>query len=148
MSSKNFLGKSICLFLFVFLLGCGGEKTPSLGQVEGVLKTVQGKALSNVRVTFLPDPEEEVFGQPSSGITDAQGRYTLNYDGKKDMPGTAIGLNRVILVDLTAAESSRDPEPVFRRFHKKYLIAGTTDLRFEVKSGDQQIELVVEGPEE
>lgn len=148
-SNLILLRNAICVSACVLVLGCrGGEKIPELTQVQGTIKTVDGDVLPNIKVTFLPDPEKEVLGRPATGNTDAQGKFVLHYNGDENKPGTAVGWNRVILLDITATETSRDPEPTFRRFHSKYLVARETDLRFEIKSGEAQtIELVVEGPE-
>ena len=129
------------------LVGCSGERTPELAEVEGTLTLKGGGPLANVRVMFLPDPEEEVFGQPSSATTDANGKFVLHYDGNESKPGAAIGWNRVMLTDILAIRSSRDENPTPRRFALKYTVAGTTDLKFEIKSGEKQtIDVEVDPP--
>lgn len=127
----------------ILMLGCGGERIPKLGEVNGTLK-LNGQPLPNVRVSFLPDPEEENSGRPSRGTTDENGQFTLFYNGDKNKPGTSIGWNRVILTDITAINSSRDDNPIPRRFAAKYQEARTTPLKFDIKSGSQTIDLNVE----
>jgi len=116
------------------MAGCGGEVVPPLAQVSGVLTDEAGTPLDGVKVMFLPDPEAENFGQPSSGETDDQGKFTLYYDGNKQNPGAAVGKNRVILRDIKATRSSRDETPMARRFSEKYVTANSTDLSFDVKN--------------
>lgn len=137
------LALSISLLL---VAGCGkGEKIPPLAEVQGTLVDEDGNALKDVEVVFLPDPEKEVFGKPAYGVTDASGKFVLHYNKDRNKPGTAIGTNRVVLKDILAMRTSRDPEPVPRRFHKKYLNAKSTDLTFEVTDSDgQDFEIKVE----
>lgn len=135
-------------FVVLMLAGCGGgKKIPPLAEVEGVLTDENGDPLDGVKVMFLPDPEAEVFGDPGIGETDKAGKFVLYYNGDKGKAGTAIGKNRVILQDIKSIRSSRDDEPIGRRFHKKYIAARTTDLSFDVldKEG-QSFELKVDYP--
>ena len=130
---------SLLVLLMILCAGCGsGEKVPTLVAVEGVVLDQAGQPLDIVSVMFLPDPEHANFGQPSSGQTDEDGKFVLFYDGDKNRPGAAIGKNRVILKDVKAIRTSRDKEPMPRRFHKKYVTASTTDLSFNIAEGDGQ----------
>lgn len=141
-----------CLLLgsvLLLLAGCGGGNVPSLAKVEGVLLDGNGEPLDGVLVMFLPDPEAEVFGKPAEGETDANGKFVLHYDGDENQPGTAVGMNRVILKDIKAIRSSRDDEPIGRRYNRKYLAAKTTDLSFDVKDEDgQTFEIKLDLPDE
>lgn len=60
--------------------GCGG---PSFCDVTGVV-TRGGQPVKNLQVMFLPEK-----GRPSSGISDDQGRYQLQYTDQQKglMPG-------------------------------------------------------------
>ncbi|MDG2012023.1 MAG: hypothetical protein P8J33_00865 [Pirellulaceae bacterium] len=130
---------SFLLFMVTLCVGCGsGEKVPPLVPVEGVVLDQEGKPMDIVSVMFLPDPEQENYGQPSIGQTDEEGKFVLFYDGDKTRPGAAVGRNRVILKDVKAIRTSRDEKPMLRRFHKKYVTASTTDLSFDVNPGEGQ----------
>ena len=67
--------------LLIVLTGCGGG--PALVGVSGTL-THKGKPVANALINFLPEN-----GRPSSGITDEDGHFTLNYDPEHD--GTVVG---------------------------------------------------------
>lgn len=130
---------NLFLFLMIVCAGCGsGEKVPPLVAVQGVVLDQSGQPLDIVSVMFLPDPEQANFGQPSIGQTDEQGKFVLFYDGDKKRPGAAIGKNRVILKDVKSIRTSRDENPMPRRFHKKYVTASTTDLSFDIADSDGQ----------
>jgi hypothetical protein len=76
--------------LLLLTTGCGGRH---LVGVEGTVK-LKGQPLDNVRVEFLP----ELDGPRSSGVTDAQGKFTLMTD--EGEPGAAVGKHKVVLRDL------------------------------------------------
>lgn len=59
-------------FIVLALSGCGD--TPRLARVSGVL-TFKGTPVPNVQLDFYPEA-----GRPSWGLTDAAGRFTLEYD--------------------------------------------------------------------
>ncbi len=135
------------MLAMIFSIGCGGAKLPDLAEVQGTVVTSDGEVLDEVRVRFLPDPEkiEGFVGKAGIGTTDKQGKFELFYGGSKDYPGTAAGPCRVVLEDVKATNSSRDEEPILRRFARKYLDASTTDLIFDISTEDgQSIEIVVE----
>jgi hypothetical protein len=142
----------LCLIVVIaglaFVPGCGGgKKIPPLAAVEGTVVDQDGNPLARIQVKFMPDPEKEVFGKPGIGETDDQGRFVLYYDGDRKYPGTAVGTNRVVLSDILSMRTSRDPDPVARRFHRKYLAAKSTDLVFEVRDEDgQSFEIKVDPP--
>lgn len=69
--------------LFLFALGCG-QSGPATAQVSGVIK-LNGEPVEGAMVMFQPVAE----GRSSRGLTDANGRYTLNYVG--DQNGALIG---------------------------------------------------------
>jgi len=79
-------------FALVFLSGC--SRGPKLVPVSGVVK-VNGKPYPNAVVSFQPvgSKNAENPGRGSVGITDENGRFTLQYDGQK--PGALVGQHRV-----------------------------------------------------
>ena len=83
---------SICcasLMLAVAIAGCGGPTGPKPAPVTGTV-TRGGEPLSGADVMFMPQD-----GAPSSGKTDASGRFELLYnDGR---PGAVVGKHRVVI---------------------------------------------------
>src|SRR5262245_35758491 len=73
--------------LAVALSGCGGG--PPLVEVSGTL-THKGKPVANAVVHFMP---ENGGGRPSSGLTNEEGHFTLQYDAGHD--GTLVGKHSV-----------------------------------------------------
>ena len=59
----------------VLLTGCGSGGGPPLGKVSGTI-TLDGEPLADAAVTFEPIGR----GRPSSGYTDEEGNYTLEYN--------------------------------------------------------------------
>lgn len=144
----------ICLIVFVVACaGCGsGEVVPDLAIVKGKVVDAQGKPLDKIQVSVLPDPEEEVLGRPAVGVTDASGRFEVFYGSDPDQPGSAVGKSRFIFEDIKVINEGRDAmektgEPAPRRFHSKYLTASTTDVRLEVKEGENDFEIKLDANE-
>ncbi|MGI9517033.1 MAG: hypothetical protein ACR2NP_08315 [Pirellulaceae bacterium] len=138
-----------CLLGLLVINGCGGESAPPLAQVEGTVKDTDGNVLDGIKVMFLPDPESGVLGSPGIGETDASGKFVLYYNGDKNQPGTAIGLSFVIMEDITSIRSSRDEEPIPRRFHRRYTASNSTDLKLTVKDEENQsFDIVVDPSDE
>jgi hypothetical protein len=84
--------------------GCGGDD-PELAPVSGVVK-VDGKPYPNAYVTFQPVGSEgnPNPGRGSTGTTDAEGRFTLRYDGGQD--GAVVGKH---IVRITSMQPADDP---------------------------------------
>jgi hypothetical protein len=79
---------SVTAPLFVLTLaGCGGG--PGLVPVTGTLK-YKGTPVANAEVHLVP---EDGKGRPSSGQTDASGRFKLNFDRTHE--GVVAGKHRV-----------------------------------------------------
>lgn len=74
------------------LAGC--SRGPQFGEVEGRV-TLKGKPLENVRVEFWP----EGSGPRSNGVTDNQGKYTLQTDDVT-RTGAVVGTHKVVVRDL------------------------------------------------
>ena len=83
-------GLIVGLAASVAMLACGCGKPshfPDLGDVTGTV-TLDGRPFAKVNVTFEPGA-----GRPSFGVTDAQGRYTLQFVGGYD--GAIVGRHTV-----------------------------------------------------
>lgn len=130
------------LFASLLVAGCSGEKIPEFGQVEGVLKAA-GKPLKGMIVTFMPDPlqgNDNPFN--STAETDDQGKYRLTYAFKGVQgPGAAVGWHRVIVIDTRYASIPQGQALPPRLFSAAYSSVTTTPLKFEVKAGQQTIDL-------
>jgi len=66
----------LALAIVLLLAGCSGSAVP-LGNVAGRI-TMDGKPLAGALVRFIP----ETGGRSSQGMTDADGRYTLDYSSR------------------------------------------------------------------
>ena len=94
----------IVLGLVIAACGCGGG--PRLAPVSGQVK-LDGKPLPDAQVTFRPDSKEVHPGPPSSGMTDAEGRFTLRTADGHD--GAVVGAHKV-RISLRAKASSANPD--------------------------------------
>ncbi len=117
----------VCLLGALFaIVGCGGDATrPPISTVTGVV-TLDGQPLENASVMFQPET-----GRPSSGTTDKEGRYTLEYS--PGVPGAAEGKHTVIIRTLVPGEDGQppvSPEKLPARYHDE------TELEVEVTSGN------------
>ena len=125
------------LFLTSLLLvGC--EKGPEIGVVQGTV-TLDGKPLDMVRVVFMPDPNEATHGAHSECVTDGSGKYDLLYSQALDVRGAIVGWHRVIVEEIAAEESREQFRAI--RVPDRYRMAAQTPLKFEVKPGEQSIDI-------
>lgn len=90
--ARSFLAKSIPAFILVLAVGCG-SKSYTNATVTGVLKIDGRSAPAGITVLFQPDVEN---GSSSSGITDRDGRYELQYNAIRK--GATAGMNTVSLL--------------------------------------------------
>ncbi|MBN1912685.1 MAG: Ig-like domain-containing protein [Pirellulales bacterium] len=80
--------KRTCIILAcvlpIFIAGCGPDG-PKLVPVEGAV-TFNGRPLADTLIEFQPD---DPMASPSSGVTDADGHYVLQFDPERygAMPG-------------------------------------------------------------
>lgn len=74
MCGKRFAGLLGCLLVLTTLSGCGGSDAPDLAENVTGRVTLNGQAVQDAIVTFEPQG-----GRPSSGVTDAEGRFVLYY---------------------------------------------------------------------
>ena len=123
-----------------------------MAEVQGLV-TLNGKALPQVRVQFMPD--KRTVGPTSVGATDENGRFTLLCADER--PGAVIGWHRVVITDMrvllprTPRQGRRDDfdkearpkQPVEQpsRVPEKYTTIRQTPLMVEVKAGKQEFEV-------
>ena len=136
------------------LLACGCSSGPPLAPVSGRV-VMNGQPLKNVRVDFHPNPDKGTRGKGSTGTTDADGNFTLAYDGGE--PGAIVGHHRVIVTDLDTfgnvlvgrgdyrTEDPKGPKetPTKSRFAAAYSDLAKTPLSQEVKPGMEPITIEV-----
>jgi len=124
------------LFLLPLLLplaaGCGGPyKTASVsGRV-----TLNGKPLANAAVLFQPvaTQGDNEPGPGSTGVTDADGHYTLTLIGKKGK-GAIIGKHKVRITKMAQeSDPSDDRPPPFQQPSARR--NRETQLEFDVPAG-------------
>ena len=126
----------------VFAEGCGpaGPKVvPVAGQV-----TYKGKAVPRLLLGFAPES-----GRPSSGATDAEGKFVLEYEeGRK---GAQVGTHTVSFNYLPAdpgeemeiTEGRRKRPPAIEAILKKYG-PGQEPLKIEIKEATSNLEVKID----
>lgn len=125
--------RPLCLLLLLPLLaGCGGPyKTAAVsGRV-----TLNGKPLANVAVLFQPIATSgaEAPGPGSTGVTDADGRYTLSLVGRGSK-GAVIGKHKVRITRMASESDSEGDRPkAIKRIPTEF--KRDTQLEFEVPAG-------------
>ncbi len=107
-SPRSAASASLLLLLAALLTaGCGGADE-DLASVEGRI-TLNGEPLADARVEFDPITEEADFGKStgssSMAMTDANGRYTLQYTAEHD--GALVGKHTV---RITTRRMTVDPD--------------------------------------
>jgi hypothetical protein len=65
--------------------------------------------VENVALNFTPISAEGAEGPGSSGVTDAQGRYSLRTIGDRRARGAVVGKHRVILSESLSLAPNSDP---------------------------------------
>ncbi len=136
---------NVLLFGVVLFAGCGGKDLPEIVPVEGVVN-VNGKPTAALMVQFFPEPQSGGAGTSfyATGVTDAQGKYVLEYefDGKQGV-GATVGPQRVVITDTTvkiAPPGQRQAPPAVSRIYSNIT---STPLRVEVKAGETNYHLDV-----
>lgn len=113
--------------LLACVAGCGGSQ-PKTYPVTGTV-TSQGKPLPDAIVTFVPEQ-----GRHASGVTDAEGKFTLTTVQPGD--GAMAGRYRVIVSEKPAEMAEGDysePAETQTRIPIKYAEPIESGLSFEVK---------------
>ncbi len=86
---RGYWKSCVAVTLLAIVAGCGGGgDAPKLGRVTGTV-TIDGQPAPDVNVTFTPAEG----GRPSTGKTDASGKYSLVYSASA--MGAAIGKHEV-----------------------------------------------------
>ena len=116
----------IVLGLVIAACGCGGG--PRLVPVSGQVK-LDGKPLPDAQVTFRPDSKEVHPGPPSSGMTDAEGRFTLRTADGHD--GAVVGPHKVRVSVVVNNPSGDKDAPPTEKLPARYSGEGSI-LRFTV----------------
>jgi hypothetical protein len=136
-------GLWLALLPLALVPGCGSGG-PEVVKVTGTV-TRGGQPVGRLVVNFWPD-----HGRPSWGLTDAEGRYTLNYD--KDRDGAVTGQHKVWVQkkpgspkdEADMANGLVTLPPQINAIIEKYGDQKTTPLRVEVKENDQVIDLALD----
>jgi len=131
-ASLTLLLAMLCLLM---VLGCSESGDyPDLYPVSGLV-TMDDKPLVGARVSFLPEA-----ARPSSGTTDASGRYQLQYTG--DLAGAVVGQHQVSISkpepdpNYTLDPSNEDDvAPELETIPERYR-GVNSELTAEVTSGD------------
>ena len=128
----------VCVLFCVALASCRREKGPDFAPVQGVVR-INGKPERGLLVRLSPDGEKgNGFAAFATGKTDAQGKYTLNYEFKgKEGIGAPVGWHRVTIVDSKIGFTPQGQEPKPSAVPYAYGVA-TTPLLVEVKAGELQ----------
>lgn len=127
--------------------GCGKGSGRKVVPVSGRV-TIDGKPAPNIAVVFQPVAGgKEEAGVGSTGVTDAQGRFTLTLTGTEKRPGAVVGRHRVTFSGAAAPRAETDdsaqaspPDPVPARYREKPLEfevppGGTDQANFNLESG-------------
>jgi hypothetical protein len=131
----------LAVSLALLASGCFGPNTAS---VSGTV-TLDGQPLPNGNVSFYPEGSEA--GAPAYGQTDAAGRYSLSTGSDAGLaPGKYVAVVVATkeppqLYDATGAEVP--PIPITPA---KYANVQTSDLRVEVKAGNNDVPLALQSP--
>ncbi len=93
---------TLAVFAVLVLAGCGRGDKPPMADASGTV-TYNGAALEGATVMFIPDT-----GMPSTGVTDAAGRFTFNTRGDD---GAVVGPGKVAItaVEQLIVVEGREP---------------------------------------
>ncbi len=139
---------SPCCFMFLLsasILGCGSGK-PSAVPVTGVV-TLDGNPVEKAAVMLMPT-DSKTGGQPSSGLTDGQGKFTLKTEkvGPGVLPGSyqATVIKKEtsgILPGQNGLDGGIAPGGIKEKWiiPKKYSLPNESGLKVEVKSGMEPV---------
>jgi hypothetical protein len=112
--------------------GCGGGESYEFVPVSGRV-TLGGEPVANARVSFQPASGQTNPGPGSSGVTDADGRYTLQAATPAREQGALVGKHVVTIS--TASEPSDDAAGASSGLPPQ---AGSGSLTFDVPPGGSQ----------
>jgi hypothetical protein len=123
--------------LLLFLItGC--ENGPRVVPVKGVVMRGGQPFKTPLVVKFYPESD----GRPSTGVTDAEGRFELKFD--RDTKGAAVGKHKVVVAfrPRNPAEEGDagfhpDQDAILEKFGKKE----TTALSVEIKQSESDLQI-------
>lgn len=138
-----------CFAVMILCGGCGKEAPPPIVPARGIV-LLRGQPLPSAQVCFIPHIDQGT-GYIAIGVTDAQGRYTLECNGQS---GACAGENTVTVSEgpvpqkLMSEEAQRELI-AYRRSLKnrpiprKYASPVNTPLKIAVDEGqaDYNLEL-------
>ncbi len=131
-------GKALCRGLVLggilaIGLGCGRGDLPELGYVSGTV-TMDGKPLAGAIVEF----HSEAGGRPGVGVTDAEGKYELQYTG--GVEGSKVGPATISIT--TEWPEGEPPEGESETIPQKY--NSKTILKETVEAGNNTFDFNLE----
>jgi hypothetical protein len=146
----------LALVAAAVVVASGCSDSVKLVPVTGKV-TMNGRPLKNVKVAFHPDPDQKTTGPSSTGVTDADGNFTLVCQDRNNAPGAVVGFHRVIVSDLDVfgdvfvgrgdyrSEDPKGPKevPKFPRFPATYSDLSNTPFKIEVKPGMETVTLEI-----
>jgi hypothetical protein len=128
---------AVCaLLIFTLCAGCT-EPKPEFAAVEGIV-TFNGQPEPGLVVNFSPIADAgNTFPSSARGITDSQGKYSLNYEYKgEEGPGAAIGAHRVTIIDTKVGVTLQGQTAKPPKIPYHYADISKTPLTAEVKAGE------------
>jgi hypothetical protein len=128
----------------ILLTGCG-RGGPEVVRVTGTV-TCQGKPVANLFLNFKPE-----VGRPSWGVTDAEGKYSLNYS--RDRDGAVVGKHTVWVqykpgspteeLQMTGGRGAKRPGNL-SAIVQKYGSEKTTPLKFDIETDGQVVDIALD----
>jgi hypothetical protein len=120
--------------LALLATGCGDSDPYSYARVSGRVK-LNNQPLANATVSFQPiSAGTATPGPGSSGITDNEGRYTLEVVGK-NIRGAVVGKHKVRIDLPRAPEDPSDDRPKKNKHLPAKYSGKNTTLEFDVPAG-------------
>lgn len=125
--------RQLLLSLVLATAGCGGGASVETVPVAGLI-TMDGEPLVNAAVMFQLTSDTEATAPTSAGITDDEGRYTLQVS-ISDTSGAVVGEHRVsVTMDAYEEDEEDDGDSeVNEPIPNKYNV--DTELIFNVPEG-------------
>lgn len=138
-NKSRFLFLSAAITVVVAFSGCA-EDPFALVPVSGVVK-MKGEPLDGAVISFQPIAAEgDNSGPGSSGLCDAEGRFSLKTQTLELEPGAVVAEHRIRISMSNGKQgppadtsSDEDPEPIFEGLPQKYNVRST--MKFTVPEG-------------
>jgi hypothetical protein len=134
--TRGMIGWSLWLALCLVTTGCCGRRVdlPPTARVEGTV-TLDGAAVSNASVQFVPDQSKGTTGAPAVGFTNAEGKYELV---TATVNGAIVGHHKIRVEARAAPKNEMDTLPPLIT-PERYANEATSGLTAEVKAGEQNV---------